>query len=190
MTAFPPTDPRSDERLLTGTADQFGEFYERYTTTLIRFFWTRTRDLEVSADLAAETFAIMLDTRDRFDSTRGNPRQWMFGIANNLLKQFWRRGASYKRARSKLTILTQPTIADGWHEYERADALLDSDRLEIALSKLPKRHMQAVRLRIVEELSYDQIAIQLGCTRNNAKVRVLRGLRRMRSEFDFGEGEQ
>ena len=45
------------------------------------------------------------------------------------------------------------------------------------LAALPAAQRDAVRLRIVDELSYDDLAARLGITPDNARARVSRGLR-------------
>ena len=77
----------------------------------------------------------------------------------------------------------------GWAEIEAADARLDQDRLLQALERTPLKSREAVRLRVIEELDYRQIADRLGCEPGAARVRVLRGLRRLQAEFD-GQGQE
>ncbi|HOF83277.1 MAG TPA: RNA polymerase sigma factor [Candidatus Aminicenantes bacterium] len=44
-----------------------------------------------------------------------------------------------------------------------------------AVGRLPKRQAEAVLLRIIEELSYEEIARAMGCTEATARVHVMRG---------------
>ena len=45
-------------------------------------------------------------------------------------------------------------------------------------------------LRVIEQLDYRQIAERLGCEPGAARVRVLRGLRRLQVEFDGEERQE
>ena len=58
---------------------------------------------------------------------------------------------------------------DRW--AEGADELLD---------ELPASQREAVRLRIVDQLEYDQVALALGTSAAAARVRVHRGLETLR----------
>ncbi|MGZ4178795.1 MAG: RNA polymerase sigma factor, partial [Solirubrobacteraceae bacterium] len=61
------------------------------------------------------------------------------------------------------------TPADTW--ADGADELLDT---------LPESQREAVRLRVIEDLDYDRVAVALGTTPTAARVRVHRGLEALR----------
>lgn len=181
------TDRRSDAELLAATRlepEAFGVFYHRNFDNVIGYFWRRTRDRDAAADLTAETFAAALDSLDRFDPARGNPSQWLFGIAANLLKKFWRRRQASTRARQRLALATPSIPTTGWEDIEAANARLDGPRLAAALEQLSARNREAVRLRVIDQLDYAEIGERLACKPGAARVRVLRGLRRLQVEFD------
>lgn len=180
-------DERSDAELLIATADDpeaFAVFYTRNFTPLIAFFWTRTHSRHDASDLTAETFAAALESARRYNPKMGSASQWLYGIANNKLKRFWRHSQASDRARRRLQIVTPPTATTGWEAIEAADARLDADSLAAALDRLPVKLRETVKLRVIEQLDYAVISDRLGCTPGAARVRVLRGLRRLESEFN------
>lgn len=151
---------------------------------MIDYFWSRTRDRDVASELTAETFAAALDGVERYDPAKGEPRQWLHGIAHNQLKKLWRSKRVAESTRRRLEVQTPPVAPTGWEEMEAADARLDADRLSEALSRVPTRAREAVRLRFVEQLEYSEIARKLECKPRAARDLVFRGLRRLREEFD------
>lgn len=180
-------DQRSDVELLAAAScdpEAFAVFYADNVRPLLAFFWSRTRDRDVASDLTAETFAAALAGVGRYDPAKGTPRQWLYGIANNLLKRLWRTKRVSSTARQKLQIRTPPTAMTGWDEIEATDARLDADRLAGALERVPPKSREAVRLRIVEQLAYGEIARRIGCKPAAARGLVFRGLRRLRDEFE------
>lgn len=180
-------DPRSDSDLLVDARsdpEAFGEFYSRNVRAMIAYFWLRTRDPDVASELAAETFAAALASIERYDPAKGAPRQWLHGIAGNQLKKLWRNNRIASKTRRRLEVQAPPTAYTGWEEIEAADARLDADRLAEALSRVPARTREAVQLRIVSQLDYADIAERMGCKRATARSLVLRGLRRLKYEFD------
>ncbi|MDE0700640.1 MAG: sigma-70 family RNA polymerase sigma factor [Acidimicrobiaceae bacterium] len=186
-------DPRSDAELLVEARrdpEAFGVFYTRNVRSMVAYFWSRTRDRDVASDLAAETFAAALAGIERYDPAKGNPRQWLYGIANNQLKRLGRRNRVSSNARRRLQIQTPPTASSGWVEIEAADVRLDSYRIANALTRVSARDREAVRLRVVEELDYTVISHRLGCKRGTARSRVFRGLQRLRDEFDARDEEK
>ena len=60
------------------------------------------------------------------------------------------------------------------------------ESLDWALAELPEGQRQAVELRVVGDLSYDEVGDALGTTSRAARVRVHRGLRSLRSLLTNG----
>ena len=180
-------DCRSDGDLLVEAArdpEAFGVFYSRNVRALLAFFWSRTRDRDVASDLVAETFAAALAGVEHYDPVKGAPRQWLYGIANNQLKRMWRKNRVSTGARRRLQLQTPPTASAGWEEIEASDAQLDAERLAKALARVPAKSSEAVRLRLIEQLDYAEIAHRVNCKPGSARSLVFRGLRRLRDEFE------
>jgi RNA polymerase sigma-70 factor (ECF subfamily) len=57
------------------------------------------------------------------------------------------------------------------------------DGLNEAFAGLPEGQRDAIRLRVVEELPYREVAVLLGTSTQAARVRVHRGLADLRSRF-------
>jgi RNA polymerase sigma-70 factor (ECF subfamily) len=158
----------------------FRELYDRYSERIHGYFVRRTRDEDAAFDLTAETFAQAWLVRARFrDEVDGSAAPWLFGIARNVLLMSLRRGQLERRAVERIGVaqrLDGPYEAaavlpdDGW--FDGADELLDS---------LPASQREAVRLRVVQELRYEQVAVALGTTASAARVRVHRGLAALRA---------
>ena len=180
-------DPRSDSELLVDSRrdpEAFGEFYSRNFQPMVAYFWSRTWDHDVASDLVAETFAAALSSVGRYDPAKGSPRQWLYGIAANQHKRLWRSNRVASKTRRRLEMQTPPTADAGWEAIKAADARLDTGRLAEALTRVPVRSRDAVRLRIINQLGYEEIAARLSCEPVTARTLVFRGLRRLRDEFD------
>jgi RNA polymerase sigma factor (sigma-70 family) len=176
----------TDEELLAASeCDRaaFGEFYERTERSVLGFFGAATRSPELSADLTAETFAAALSSVGRFDARRGSARVWLFGIARNVLAQSARRGRVDSEARRRLGLEVLV------YEREQLDAIAEliereGDRIvEEWLALLPDEQAQALRARVLDGRSYEEIAEQLQCSQALARQRVSRGLGRLRREI-------
>jgi DNA-directed RNA polymerase specialized sigma24 family protein len=108
-------------------------------------------------DLTAETFAQAWLVRGRFrDEANGSAAPWVYGIARNVLLMSIRRGALERRATERLGLQEQldrpqcvedPVPESTW--ADGADELLDT---------LPAHQREAVRLRVLEDLEYPDVA--------------------------------
>jgi RNA polymerase sigma factor (sigma-70 family) len=169
--------------------DAFQELYRRHAGRIHGYFARRTRDAHAAHDLTAETFAQAWLVRERFrDEADGSAAPWLYGIARNVLLMSIRRGRLERSASERLGLLERAGPGDGgsgpagpvpderW--AESADELLDT---------LPPAQREAVRLRVVQELDYDQVATRLGTTAPAARVRVHRGLAALRARISTSQ---
>lgn len=182
----PNAEPRGDDDLLieaVGNPDAFGVFFDRQYSGVLRYFAARVRSPDIAADLCAETFAAALTGLALFDPSRGQARQWLYGIAHKKLSRYFRDLQVSRVARDRLGIRPIEVDDDTVRAIARIEAEADSVALFDALDRLPAEQARAVRLRIIEELEYAEIADILGCREGAARVRVHRGLRRLETEF-------
>jgi RNA polymerase sigma-70 factor (ECF subfamily) len=172
----------SDAALLAAAdPDAFRELYERYVERVFGYFVRRTGDHDASFDLTAEAFAQAWIMRRRFrDEAAGSAAPWLFGIARNVLLMSVRRGRLEQRAVQRLGVAER---LDG--PYDPASAAPEERWAEGAdelLDALPESQREAVRLRVVDQLEYDEVALALGTSPSAARVRVHRGLAALRKE--------
>lgn len=177
------TDDRADADALVASVEDpegFGVVVRRWSEPLLRFFYRRTFDVETSLDLVAETLAVAFERRHRYVRTDAPAGAWLFGIARRLLGRYRRRHAVSLRAVRRLGI-TVPAVDDV--SLERIEELVDADRfrsaLQAALDQLSTREREAIRLRVLDDRPYAQVAMALGCSEGAARVRVHRGLSRL-----------
>lgn len=160
--------------------EAFGELYELTERKIVAFFYRRTACAATAADLTSETYASALRGLRRFDPDRGTGIGYLFGIANNLLLQWQRREQVEQSARRRLGMrvdVAASAAVDDIEELVDFDAL--KEPLALALDDLTAGVRDAVKLRIFEELEYDEVASRLGCSPGTARVRVSRGLSRL-----------
>jgi RNA polymerase sigma-70 factor (ECF subfamily) len=158
--------------------DTFDDVFVAYHEPVLRFLVRRTFDPEVAFDLAAETFTRMLAHIQAFDGTTESQGQaWMWTIARSQLNHWYERGRVERRYRERMIgDLRSP----GLDELERIEELADieplRERAGEAVDALPEFSRRVLRLRIVEQWSYSEIAEEFGITNNAARIRVARAL--------------
>ena len=175
---------RRRERELADPA-AFAELYRARADSVMRFFLTRTFDLDLAVELTAETFALAFERRAQFrGDSEAEAVGWVFAIAQRQLALFHRSGKVHRRALDRLGLqLPAPSEED----VERAVELIAAEQqhadLNRRLSALPAHQRDAVALRVVDELSYSEVAERLGVSEQTARARVSRGLSALRARL-------
>jgi RNA polymerase sigma-70 factor (ECF subfamily) len=176
----------SDEDLLHRTPrapSAFEAFYLRHETAVVAYFMNRTRDAELTADLAAETFAAALIGAKKYNKRHGPAVAWLFGIARHRWLRALERGRVEDRARRKLGM---PQLVLDDEVLERIAATAGDERVERLLAQLPGEQAAAIEQRVLEERPYSEIASGIGCSEAVVRKRVSRGLATLRG---IAEGE-
>ena len=170
---------RTDAELIRAAdseAAAFAELYRRHVSAV--HSWFRRRLEWAAADLTAEAFAqAWLSRRSFRDEADGSALPWLLGIARNVARESARRNEVETRARRRLGLPTDLAPEDGYEAVE--ERLSPSAALEEALETLPAHEREALELRVVGELAYDDVASRLGLRPAAARLRVSRALRRL-----------
>ena len=163
------------------SAADIDELYRGHAERLLAFLGRRTLDPEAAVDLLAETFAVAVRDRRSFRGrTRDEAVGWLFGIARHQLSGWYRRGAVERRAMQRLGIERRKLTEV---EFERIVDLAGLDALRGRVARevgaLDGAAREALRLRVVEERPYAEVAAALGVSEQTARARVSRALRRL-----------
>jgi RNA polymerase sigma-70 factor (ECF subfamily) len=185
-----PNTPGKATRGLDGRA--FLRLYDAEAESLLRYFARRVLDPQAAADLTGETFAEAFGSRLTFRPERGSAGAWLQGIARRRLARYSESLRLETAARERLGIDTGPLDPD---DLDRIERLVDFEQagrlLGQALRDLAGDQREAVVLRVVDGLSYPQIAERQRCSEPAARARVSRGLRALAAsigpELDRGE---
>jgi RNA polymerase sigma-70 factor (ECF subfamily) len=164
------------ELLAARDPDAFALLYDRHAAQL--YGWARARVGEHAADLAAEVFARAWLCRGRFrDETGGSALPWLYGIAENVLRDSFRKRRVEDAARRRLGLPPTVEPEPGYEAVERRLSLPEAALRAVA--DLPEAERELLRLRVVEERPYREISRRLGCSPAVARLRVSRALRRL-----------
>jgi RNA polymerase sigma factor (sigma-70 family) len=147
----------------------FEELFEDHFDAIYGYLARRVGP-ELARDLAAETFTRAYAGRKRFDPQRGEPRAWLFGIANNLLRHH------YRDEERRLQALARVDVP-------RDEAVSDEPPVAEALSVLSREERDVLLLFAWADLSYEQIAEALALPIGTVRSRLNRARTRMRDEL-------
>ncbi|MTA14818.1 MAG: sigma-70 family RNA polymerase sigma factor [Actinobacteria bacterium] len=154
-------------------ASVVGAWFEQYVD-VIHAYVCRRAGREVARDVTAETFRVALAQFDRYDSSLGHERAWLYGIASNLLRRHWRSEQrllrSQHRSASSVSVVGDPLLA----VEDRFDARRDVDRVLEAVALLDPDDRDVLLLTVWEGLTSAEVAAALGVPAGTVRSRLSR----------------
>lgn len=175
-------DDEGPAQALRRSADEpeaFARFYDEHAHSLLAYLARRVYDPEAAYDLTAESFARAFNARGRFrGSTDREAAAWLFKIASRELARYFRKGSVERAHLTRLGMQLAPLGEEQAIRIQELAGLEDLRAvLEAALESLSQGYRDALRFRVVEELSYSEVASRLGISEQAARTRVSRGLK-------------
>jgi len=172
----------SDEELIlefqkNNTEDAFNILVQRYKNPLTNYVFRYLGDYEACSDVVQETMIKVFRYKDAYSSV-AKFSTWVYTIAGNLAKTEYRR----QRRRNFFSISDfgeEHKPYDLPDENYRPDVITDSgirdEIIQKALGKVKETYREAVILRDIQGLSYEEIAEILGVNEGTVKSRINRG---------------
>ena len=147
--------------------EAFERYYKEIRPGLLRFVSSRVRDPHAARDLVQEVYTKAFRHREKYDPQRPFTT-WIYTIARNSCVDYLRR-----RVRDPLSAVapnapTTPPDPDALPDTGQVDPFVAVERKDLLgavraeLFKLPDQRRAAVEMKIVEGLTYREIAEALG----------------------------
>jgi RNA polymerase sigma-70 factor (ECF subfamily) len=173
-------DLRHDGEAIAGslaTPARFGAIFDRHFDA-IHGYLQRQVGPDLADELAAQTFLVGFDKRDRYDVSRPSARPWLFGIATNLLRRHRRDTRRQLQAYGRTGV---DPVLDAFDGLEaRVDAAGMRRELADALARIPAEELDVLLLYAWAELSYAEIADTLALPTGTVRSRLHRARGRLR----------
>jgi RNA polymerase sigma-70 factor (ECF subfamily) len=167
------------DHVVAGSEAAFATLVDRYKNRLQNIVYRYIRDFQRSEDLAQEAFVRVYLHRERYRKT-GKFSTWIFTIAVNLTKNEIRSRVRH-RGTFSLDAMEEESGGQGvafpdWKPLPDED--LNSheigEKVADALRKIPPRYREAVMLRDVEGLSYEEVGHILKIPGGTVRSRINR----------------
>ena len=154
----------------------FRSVYDQHRTDVLAYFLRRLGP-EDAAEATADVFLVVWRRIDQLPPV-SERRLWLFGVAHNVLRNRQRMG----RRLARLIARAASTPADPPLEPETIVVRrAEEAELLTALDRLSPPDREILRLRLWEELGFEEVASVLGCSPHAAEQRYAKALRRLRS---------
>lgn len=158
--------------------DALAELVKRYRHRLYAFVYRYVGDRETAEDIVQETFLRAMRHRHKFAAIH-YVSTWFFTIAVNMAKSELRSRKRWSKEELEPEEGHSHWAVDGPLPDEQVDSSMVRQRVIRAIGELPEAFREAVLLRDLNDLSYEQIADVLGCPVGTVKSRVNRGRRQL-----------
>ncbi len=189
---------RDDLELVKRAAEKDPKAYEKllkkYRKSVYYMLLKMVNNVDDAEDLTQEAFAKAFNSLHKFDSKYAFST-WLFRIATNNCIDFIRK----KRVQT-ISIDTPYENDDGDSfsfdikdpEDNPDEVMLRKQRkeyLSIAVEKLPAKYKKLVDLRYFQELSYEEVAVELDLPLGTVKAQLFRARELLAQELKYLEGK-
>jgi RNA polymerase sigma-70 factor, ECF subfamily len=169
-----PDDLELVRSLQRGEQNALGQIYDRYGSAVYRLAIKMSSSTSDAEDLTQEVFLAFWRGVERYDPHRGSLLVFLLTItrsrALNKIRQHQARRNLMERYEQHLPFQNDPTNLDAAQVVEL------SDRMAIALDRLPREQSQALTLAYYGGLSQSTIADRLQVPLGTVKTRCRQGL--------------
>ena len=190
----PPVEAQFIERLKRGDAAAFETLVKERSGEIYGLLYRLTENREEARDLTQETFLRAFQSIVHFRG-ESDLRTWIYRIAINQARNRWR---WWRRRRRDVTVSLDATDANGGRPTLVATLKSDTAQspeqnalahereqaLHKAVSSLRRVYREAVVLRDIEGLAYEEIATALDISVGTVKSRLARGRQELRRKLE------
>ncbi len=173
---------RTDEELIkefqdNSTLEAYEILVQRYKDQLVNFVYRFLNDRNASIDIVQDTLIKLYINKDKYREL-AKFSTWIYTIAGNLARN------ELKRRRRRFIFSIHNTeddrtidIKDTYFQSPEvsADSSIKNEMIQDALAKVTPIYREAVILRDIQELSYEEIAEITNQTIGTVKSRINRG---------------
>lgn len=168
------------------------ELISRYYKEIYAYTYRQTGEVELAKDLTQEIFLHILEKISDFDEKRAGFRTWVYRLAGNWIRDYYR-SRSYKHRQLELP------VEEGQEELETYEPLLYQQmqaEVEDLSSLIVKRELIGRIMQVVaayppqwgvifqkkcfEEQTFAEIAMELAISENTVKTRFYQMIRKIK----------
>lgn len=159
----------------------FDYFYDYYKPKLIRNAELRVHDPDVAADIAQESIAYLWDKREWILSQPDlNIELFLFTITRNKAISYFKRTKIFDKSKEVNDDFMSPDDSSLQQDTEERDR-----NIWIMIAKFPRRERQCLTLKFQQEMSIDEIALELGIAKKTVEMAITSAYKRLGNHRDL-----
>jgi RNA polymerase sigma-70 factor (ECF subfamily) len=150
-------------RSLAGDGQAFMEVIARHEAA-VGAYLARRAGREAAEDLLGDVWVAAFESRRTYDRSFAEARPWLYGVALNRLRRYW-------RSRPAEDLMPDVTsLATGWDPWPAVDARVDTQAVLLsALARLKPEEREVLTLVAWEDLTVADAARALGLPAGTAR---------------------
>jgi len=167
---------------LKGSSDAFSYFYTVFINDLYAYGISLGGDKDVVRDAVQDVFVNIHAGAKNFSSIEHLKFFLLKSLKNKLYNIYASKRVSTAApiTADVLNFSIKTTVLDTIINEE--DRMIIQKKIDTLLSKLTARQKEAIYLRFIQELEYDEVAEILGMTQHGARKLISRSLKRLRGD--------
>jgi RNA polymerase sigma-70 factor, ECF subfamily len=187
------------------------QIYKENADKVYRYFYSHTNDQGLAEDLTSKTFMKVLEKFSTYDESKSKAITWLFTIARNTLIDYYRLsstkntvsltslesddtgtandGASMIDSMQGVPVNSKTTTNFGNKEVENfVQQSRNKEILNSAIENLSEDEQLLIFLRYTQELSYEEIAVEIGVNVNAVGVKIHRAVEKLKNILERNGG--
>jgi RNA polymerase sigma factor (sigma-70 family) len=169
-------------RARAGDHDAWGQLYKDYAPAIFRFCRRALPTREDAEDATMEIFMKLREKLNQYDETRSFSA-WLYRVAANHCWDILRR-RKIRQDKETEDVETVPLEHPDPNQLDKLIEQRTNEEVREALHKLAPRARMALVLRYYSDMSYDEIADELGVRRAFVGVVLLRARHELRQALE------
>lgn len=167
------SDAALARRTAAGDREAFAALYARHHGRVLRFARLMTGSTTASEDVVQDVFLALMRQADQYDAARGSLPTYLYAIARHQVRHQLIR-------QRRITTVDPALFAESETLLAAAHQFVDLARTEAlhqvrrAVLTLPSRYREVVVLCDIQEVSYADAALALGCAVGTVRSRLHR----------------
>lgn len=159
----------------------FAPLYEKYYLKIFNFVFKRVQNEPVSADIVSTVFLKSMLNLSKYED-RGFPfSSWLFRIAINECNQYFR-----SQVKTIEVSINDDQLANLATEIQCESKTFKIKLIIEAMNLLTFDQSNLIEMRFFENRRFKEIGEILGCSEDNAKVKVYRTIKKMKKIINNG----
>jgi RNA polymerase sigma-70 factor (ECF subfamily) len=160
----------------------FDLLYGRYSSRVFSYFSRRTKNEEAAADLFQAAFLKLHQNVHAYDR-KFKFAPWMFTICRNIF-------LDWVKSSSQTALTRTASFEDALNDGLLMEQPEGATSFKTDISSLPPAQQQALSLRYIEDLDFDEIARRLRTSESNVRQLISRAVKKLRANRSSSASNQ